>query len=327
MTASPPLAPVFVGGPLRAGTTLLGSLIAGDPYTVCLPESPFLTDIVTETGPLDQTAADALFERIRRTRPFLAWLEQGPYTPPVMTPERNGAVCFVEDLVRQYAVHTGKPDAVRFVDHTPQNVLRTDLLRARFPNARFVTIVRDGRAVAASVLPLDFGPDEIIGAARMWLRYTGAGLAAHYALGPDVCRIVRFEDLVRNPAPVLSMIASHCAMPSPAGHDVQGGFRVPGFNRSIHGLVGQAPDPERIEAWRRALSSRQVRIFEHEAGDVLRYLGYALDNPQPCRGPGRLERIGFEIAAYIRGRRNRRREARVYERFAQALRDRMGREP
>lgn len=319
MSTATLLNPIFVGGPLRSGTTLLGSLIGADPDTVCLPESPFFFDFMPETDCLTQDDADRLFDRIAGTKAFLGWREQGPFTVPRLEDGRSSYPHFVSTLVRQYAAHVGKPGALRFVDHTPQNVLRFDRLASRFPNARFVHSVRDGRAVAASVLPLHFGPDDILSAAQMWLRYTGAGLAAQFVLGTNYCLTIHFEDLVRDPSTVLEMVANHCGLPHSPDPSASPGFEVPGFNRAIHALVGQAPDPARIDAWRSVLPARQVRLFEHSAGDMLRILGYEPDNRLPVRGPGRLERIGFELAGYSRSRRNRRREARAYGTVARSL--------
>jgi hypothetical protein len=41
-----------------------------------------------------------------------------------------------------------------------------------------------------------------------------------------------------------------------------------------HRLVGAPMDAARIDAWRRTLSSRDIRIIEGELGDSLELLGY-----------------------------------------------------
>jgi hypothetical protein len=62
-------------------------------------------------------------------------------TPPI----REG----LRDVVRWHLAYHGR---LRFVSKTPRNALRIPFFHAVFPDIRFLHLVRDGRAVASSIL-------------------------------------------------------------------------------------------------------------------------------------------------------------------------------
>jgi hypothetical protein len=61
----------------------------------------------------------------------------------------------IDWLVTAYGEKVAKPAPAAWIDHTPKNARYAATLFHAFPDARMIHIVRDGRAVAASVLPLD----------------------------------------------------------------------------------------------------------------------------------------------------------------------------
>ncbi|MCH7768387.1 MAG: sulfotransferase, partial [Nitrospinae bacterium] len=77
---------------------------------------------------------------------------------------------FIELIVKLYGEKAGKPTPKFWIDHTPVNIMYAWTIFNVFPDAKMVHIVRDGRAVAASVMPLDWGPNEIHRAAQFWVR-------------------------------------------------------------------------------------------------------------------------------------------------------------
>ena len=158
--------PVFVGGCPRSGTTLLGAMLGGHPDVLCPPESQFLVaslrSALTATG-VDVDAAERAWSSDWRLK---LWGDLSPPGP-------SGRALTFADLARRtvstYAGSVGQPDPAIWVDHTPWNLQFAHLLLQEFPEARFLHIVRDGRAVAASLLPRDWGPATAWEAAGFWL--------------------------------------------------------------------------------------------------------------------------------------------------------------
>ena len=129
----------------------------------------------------------------------------------------------VENCLRLY----GKP---RFLSKCPRNGLRMGFLQAIFPDARFVHLVRDGRAVGQSILERrkrsgnirawwDVKPegwrtweaeDPVVAVAHQWnqvilqMQQAAAGLPAGQYLE------VRYEDLVTDPMAFLGRVCDFC---------------------------------------------------------------------------------------------------------------------
>jgi hypothetical protein len=280
--------PVFVGGSSRSGTTLLGAMLGVGSDKLTVPEAEFkwqmwAAGIVTAgespdgaeplDGVVDMTAARAYLERDRM---FQLWQVPLPHDAP----QRVSYGSLLDYLVASFGRDSAQTGTDIWVDHTPGNIRFALTLRRAFPDARFVNIVRDGRAVAASVLPLDWGPNSAVEAGWHWATQVAAGLAAQARLGPDVVHTVRYEDLVRDPEPVLHRI---CAFAGVAYDDRMvhsRDYTVHAFEADQQALVAHPPDPSRVDAWRQQLTPGQIRDFERVTGELLGYLGY-----EPVFGP------------------------------------------
>lgn len=302
--------PIFIGGCPRSGTTLLGGLLGAHPRCVCIPEMQFklhlfrdldwtngrvpVADVVRKVSGhwrfhIWETALDAeLFWR--------AWKR-----PPAEALERNSVTYreAVEGVVRVYAAAVGAEEADVWLDHTPGNIRRANLLLDRFPDAKVIHLVRDGRAVANSVVPLLWGPNTVWEVTDWWPQWLAYGLAAE-ARHPDRVRQVRFERLVRRPADVLRRLCGWLGLEAEPGLGRETEFEIPRFTRGQHRLVAHPPDPERADAWARALSARQIEMFESSAGELLLSLGYPLRFGARARRPTTREKARGEARRLVR---------------------------
>jgi hypothetical protein len=312
----PELRPVFIGGCPRSGTRHLGAILGAHPECVCVPESSFKTAALAATS--ESADARDLVGSFLDTLEFQRWgLDEH-----LLRKELQGAELTypqaLSHLVHRYADSVDRSVARVWIDHTPSNVHSAVTLSEMFPTARFLHIVRDGRGVAASVLPLSWGPNTIAQAAHWWAEELAFGLAQESWDRTRVMR-VRYEDLVVRPEQVVASIADFCGLdfePAMLRGDGITLPRDPGRRRTT--LVGRRSEPSRATAWEHTLSARQIEIFESVAADLLRYLGYALWFGSRARATSRTERIRFAIYEVYRERlrnppqhrRERRRRAR-----------------
>jgi hypothetical protein len=296
---------VFVGGCERSGTTMLGAMLGAHSDCIATPETQFIEHQFTETGfdpgALDARRTLALIMANRRYR--LLW--QFPIDLETVGVEQVGSTYprILSWLVQAYGRKQGKEASV-WIDHTPGNFRRALTLLRLFPEARFIHLVRDGRAVAASLLPLDWGPNNALHAAEFWMGRCAAGLAAESQLGPERVLRVRFENLVSNPAFVLQRIATFAELDYQSAMAEGAGLQPGRYHQQQHHLVGQRPDPSRLDRWRRSLSPRQVEIFEAEAGDFLPILGYEQLYGIRARPATQLEVLRMRVADLARRARN-----------------------
>lgn len=295
---------------------MLGAMVGGHSSCVCVPETQFIEQLLVRSD-FDQDAVEpqkALSSIFAHERYRLLW--DLPLDPSAVDAAEVGST-FAEVLswlVRAYSRHLGKPAATLWVDHTPSNFKRGLTMLRMFPDARFIHIVRDGRGVAASILPLDWGPNDILGAAEHWMARCAAGLAAELKLGPDRVLRVRYEDLLATPETTLRRIASFAGLEYEPVMAQGTGHSPNRYNERQHRLVGQPPDQSRADGWIRSLSSRQIEIFESVAGDFLETLGYQREygiRARPAHSSEILRMKLGSVALWVRNRLRRRRRIRA----------------
>jgi len=283
--------PIFIVGCQRSGTTMLGSLLGAARNVVAIPEAQFVADL----APADPAARGELSEmlgRIERHYRFRIWKHRLDGRQPQGGGTHADAVRW---LVADYAAAQGCPEPIHWIDHQPGHVREIERLAAHFPNLRVIHMVRDGRAVAASILPLDWGPNRIHSAANFWAQRVAMGLALRNYLGEERWHQVRYEDVLTDPHGQLRRICGFLGIDYEPSMIEANGFRVPDFTRQQHSLVGQRPDRSRLDGWRTTLSPRQVEIFEALVGPLLTYLGYGRDHDCP-RLPGFREKLMMTAA-------------------------------
>ena len=288
---------IFIGGCGRSGTTLLGSMLGSHSQCLCPPESHFKTTPfrmgLRQEGQIDPQAALDLIQRHWR---FKIWqLEIDPADAP-----KSSYVDLLHWLVRSYAAAHDLTGSV-WVDHTPENINYAPTLLKAFPNTQMVHIIRDGRAVANSIMPLDWGPNTIIRAATWWKGIVRQGVAVEEAHPSARIVRVRYEDLVFEPEVTVAQLCDQLDLVYEAGMLTASGFRAPGYTTNQHAMIGKRPDPSRATRWKETLTPRQIEIFESLAGDLLHELGYDLQYGGDARPPTSLERIQARVKERWRG--------------------------
>ena len=282
---------IFIGGCQRSGTTLLGAMLGAHSDCVCTPESQFKIDVFrTYDWARGQVDLLAGLDVIKNHWRFKLWgidIESDSVSKKELNATYPGLLGW---NVKRYAESIGKATASIWVDHTPDNIRYATTLCELFPQAKIIHIVRDGRAVASSIMQLDWGPNTIIGAARWWIVQMPYGLGAEASLAKDQIIRVRYEDLVCEPESTLRRLCTYLDLDYQPEMAKSGGFKPPRYTAKQHALVGKKPNTERVTAWERELTSRQIEIFEWLTGDLLHYLGYPLKYGLRARGPTRLER-------------------------------------
>lgn len=278
------LRPVFIAGCDRSGTTMLGDMLGAGVGAFATPESQFLHELapLMHLGafPTPRAAAEWLAGHFR----FATW-EMGDAESLEPLIRLGDPRATMENLLRRYLDNTGRADAAAvWVDHTPDNFKHYATLKALYPDARFIHIVRDGRDVFNSIRDLDWGPNNAYMGTRHWSERLQQALAVEQAEGAR-CLRVRYEDLLRDPEAELARIAAFADIPYRDEMVNGGGLVLPGFTRDQHRLVGSRPDPSRIGQWRDHMRAREVAEFEAYPWTrvLLQRFGYELVTPTPAR--------------------------------------------
>jgi hypothetical protein len=245
-------APIFVVGCPRSGNRLTAGLLAAHPDLAAWLETSRVWDPV-HYGDADSEhhfpAERATPAEIRRLHRLCEWQRR-----------REGR-------------------ARLLIEH-PRNTVRIAFLRRVFPDARFVHVIRDGRAVVSSIVsqirsrprrqaqPLGgfcrppgwrelLRDDLVEQSALQWRAIVRHARAEGAALGGDY-REIRYEALCADPRATCRALFEFAGLPADGSR--------------------RADLPERLEPrgeiWRERLDAAEIETLERTAGDLLAELGY-----------------------------------------------------
>ena len=297
---------IFVTGVSRSGTTLLRETLEDTSTVAIAQENHYLGHLLEGWGARRQFArlgdpredatiqkiVDHLYSggfqrasRLREISPYWRWLMRTVPREEVerrlLTTDRSDRAVFTE-LLRIYADHHGKPV---IGEKTPAHINYADTLLHWFPGGRIVQMVRDPRGVYVSELrrrwerpasvpyrqlkavPPLFSLFVILQVTWAWARAIDRhrDLAARF---PDRYRMVRFEDLVREPEGTLGGLFDFLGLPlEPKVFERQVTSR--GVNLGSQGFDASAAD-----RWKDAISGRARRWLEATLGGRMRAVGY-----------------------------------------------------
>lgn len=195
------LAPIFVIGSPRSGTTLVGKCLGAHPAIACADESTFLLNL------WHLYSCWFKGQNSRQWRPLAGYVDE----PALLESTR----VFVESILRSLAEKQGRTIPL---DHTPWYTALVPFIAALFPRARFVHVIRDGRAVVASLAHNYQTGRKWSGAnveqrAQLWATMVQAGLRGR-ALAPAGRYFeLRYERLCEEPVKELSALLPALGLP------------------------------------------------------------------------------------------------------------------
>lgn len=282
----------FVVGVGRSGTTLLRLMLDAHPQLAMPPETGFIPDLITAAkapGATPETALAAVTGHrkwgdfpMSEDELLERWSALDRMRP-------RGAVRAFYEL---YAEHQGKP---RWGDKTPGYTMYMGPISRTLPEARFVHVIRDGRAVALSRMrTLALRPVEMSKVANRWQKRVRKARAKGDQL--DHYLEIRYEALVREPEATLRQVCEFIELdwdPALLDYHRRSEERLAELDRDIpawgkklprsaesrmalHQQTTKPPDPARIDRWRDELSAEDVATFEQVAGGLLTELDYEL---------------------------------------------------
>jgi hypothetical protein len=280
----------FVVGVGRSGTTLLRLMLDAHPELAMPPETGFIPGLILaarEEGATPETLLEAVTSH-RKWGDFPMSDEELSERWRALDELRpRGAVRAFYEL---YAEHQGKP---RWGDKTPGYTMYMGRISRTLPEARFIHVIRDGRAVALSRMrTLALRPVEMRKVAKRWRKRVEKARSKGERL--DHYLEIRYESLVREPEPTLRRVCDFIELDwdrslldyhrrsearlAELDRDIPAwGEKLPRSAESrmaLHEQTTKPPNPARIDRWRSELSGEEIAVFEREAGGLLAELGY-----------------------------------------------------
>lgn len=255
---------VFIGGMPRSGTTLLRVMLDSHPDVRCGGE----TRVIPRLLNLRNSWLKAPFESQRL-------LEAG-ITADVLD---HAIGEFMLEIIARH----GKP-ANRLCNKDPFTLKSAVYIRSLFPNAQFLFLIRDGRAVAHSIVSRKvtisgFDITDYRQCLTKWNSATSSMYEQCKSLGPKVCHPVYYEQLVLHPELTLRGILKFLNLPwnETVLHHEQfinkpDGIELSKLERSTDQVV-KPVNTETLAKWVGAMPSDVVRDMA-DIAPMLSVLGY-----------------------------------------------------
>jgi hypothetical protein len=278
-------APIFVVGANRSGTTLL-RLILNAHSRIAIPEElVYITSHVGNRGihrwrdpGYSKDHYRYFVERVLADNAeALAPLDLRALADCIATSTTPNLRSPYQMALEAWAAHHGKK---RWGEKTPSNIFYAEHILEMFPDAQFVHLIRDPRAGVASMQSVWFFPNDPVLNALNRKKYLVAGqshLEQH--VPPDQRLVVRYEDLLRNPASVTKLICSflnESFEPSMLQfYKSSERFMKDEAAQSFNKAATQPISPAKINEWKDQLSPRSISMIEMVCSNQMRKHGYA----------------------------------------------------
>jgi hypothetical protein len=252
-------APIFVVGTMRSGSTMLRLILDSHPRIAIGAETGFVGGMLAAKAIPHWSYGKDWYHR-------LGWADD----------EFDARLRdFYTGLFERYAAEHGK---ARWGEKTPFHTLHMEAMARLFPTAVFVGIVRHPGAVAAS-LRKNF--HYSFGDALDYWRATNLAMIRAVDAAPERFTLCRYEDLVRDAAPVLREMVAFLGEPWSdnllAHHEVQ---QAKGAPRVVDGSTStrDAIDASRADEWVRAATEPELAALA-TCSPLAAFFGYNPTDP------------------------------------------------
>lgn len=284
--------PVFVVGHRKTGTTLLQELLDGHPQLTVLPgESNHFHTFPAESARSPEIAPFAQQWWMLRLispsgiPPF--WALGKPWET-----DADPYLAFTERLLGMASVSSGRDvlgiaaaalapgERTAWVEKTPGHELCLDRILDAYPQARFVHVVRDPRSVAAAIVRLDRATEQPTDLVDVGLTIRRSFEAAERSRG-ERYMVVRYEDLVADPAAVMRRVADFVGIDwseSLLTPTVGGVGATSNSAWSARKVTGEI-EGRRLDLWREELDDPAAAVIAAATRSPARRHGYELPRP------------------------------------------------
>jgi hypothetical protein len=311
----------FIAGPAKSGTTLLVSLLDGNPELLVFPaETAYFPTVRTKWAPRGRRAQfDYLtkesFARVLFGAPprpgkhsysdfpkqaFLERFEQTAFDPS--NNDRDLLVLMIESYAAVRGIDSSR--IKRWIEKTPANRDHLGAILSRFPRAKILLTLRDPRAIMAAQIALErrrrTGRFSIYYVAAHWRK--AARLALQIRRGSPPGLVVQYERLVSETEQTMREICAYLGVdfspemlaPTKAGQPWAGN------SAAQTGFTSVSMEP--AFRWRNELNEDEIGWIEWHCRDLMPEFGYELQQPKKQMGPSFRPIRGERPKEYLKSR-------------------------
>lgn len=266
-TATTLESPFFIVGCGRSGTTLLRTMLNHHPEVAIPLESIFIIDYL-------RAGSNVSVETMKHLLIDEGELQE--WNLKLGVTDLYGCRTAVDLITRLHELYIAQEGKRLWAQKTPRFVRYGELLKTAYPHAKFIHVIRDPRATVSSLIRSNVHNSNALYGSKRWLKDVRAGvqLKAHY---PDDVMEVRYEDLVIEPEATLKQVCAFLALvydPVMLMYHETGTQEYSKYYEQAHEKLNCPPSRNRIDAWRKQLSPREVALIETLCDETMRQFGY-----------------------------------------------------
>ena len=262
----------FIAGVQRSGTTLLQFLLSKHPDVV-MEKRSIAFRIIT------------CFKNLYDLLPFNVQHDKDEIIKWLIENDNKGRLAELIDYKNivdysdirnliQQSIHKKikKENKKIWGDKSPNLQHYTNDLMLLIPDAKILHIVRDGRANAYSTSTRSYRNLKL--SAQDWVDGNIAGLVNQQILGVENYKLLRYEDLLRDPKSTLESVCDFLEIPfSSAMLDLED-KQIEEDKRYVKSYF----DTSKIDAWKKQLNKNEIKTIESIQGDLLKKMDYELSS-------------------------------------------------
>jgi hypothetical protein len=179
-----------------------------------------------------------------------------------------------------FELHAEREGKRRWGDKRPSLLLDLDAILAMFPDAQYVNVVRDPRAVVASIRRVGdahgWNPERIARGAELWERSDRAARRWRERLPAHQFLEVQYERLVRDPRATLTQVCEYLRLdPGAIGEMLEFHERTAHvYSKKMHPLIVKPVTTAAVGSWQRELSTAEIDFVEAALAEPMRRYGY-----------------------------------------------------
>ena len=287
------LAPIFIVGMPRSGTTLLTSMLSAHPRIAIAPETHYLCYWMREYKSLNLSAPkdfDIFWQAISRSQRFSYFGINANKTRERIVAKGFPSHCHILwGWLEEYAHTINKP---RWVEKTPLHYQHLHQLFTWFPNAHVIWILRDPRAVAASLQKVPWASNYVHIHAQHW-QESITRFEQNWQ-GDSRVMLLQYENLVQQPEKYLANVCDFLGETyTPAILQIRSAFQTPIINRQGWAVqhLNSALQPisaNAIDKWQQDLAKHEIEIIESRTFPYAADYGYVSDSSSTMGAYARL---------------------------------------
>ena len=279
---------VFVIGCSRSGTTWVQIMLCQHPKVVTSQETHLFSNYVRHMYQQWQAENSATGELRSVGLPTL--LDEKEFL--------DGLKAFTDTVLKK--IESLNPDCEIILEKTPQHVFDVELIRLLYPESYFVHVVRDPRAVCASLKSAasswgkSWAPQSVIEGAGLWR----AAIVSARKLNRENSHYfeVRYEDMrldcKRSLSQIFERLGLHLSMSRIQEICEMCRFdNMKVLSRDVSLPWNPKSEPQefyrrgQVRAWESELSDRDVRSIEFLCSDLMAEFGYPISRQLPKTKP------------------------------------------